>query len=31
MNTKEILNQIEKVDKKIMDIYELIKNKEMYS
>lgn len=31
MNTKEILNQIEKVDKKIMDVYELIKNKEMYS
>ena len=31
MNTKEILNQIEKVDKKIMDIYELIKNKEIYS
>lgn len=31
MNTKEILNKIEKVDQKIMDIYDLIKKKEIYN
>lgn len=31
MNTKEILNKIEKVDQKIMDIYDLIKKKEVYN